>query len=736
MIAESAYEVSCDYCGLPVPGLRSQRKAAAAQLEPAYCCSGCRFAASILASESSDGHAQRTFVKLGLAVFFAMNVMVFSMALWSRDLYAQELQAAGPLADTLHQLFRYLALLFCLPVLALLGEPLAVGVWQALRRGAITTDLLLLIGVAAAIAYSLWSVISGIGQIYFDVACMILLFVTLGRWLEAQGKLRSGQALDALAKLLPETVHAVQDSAVVDVPREAVSIGDTLRVFPGERFAVDGLIETGRASVDEQMLTGESRAVVREPGDAISSGTVNLDGDLQICVTAAAGTETISRMLDLVRKSRRARADYQRLADRVSAWFVPAVAIVALAAAWWHGSRAGLDAGILAGLAVTLIACPCALGLATPMAIWIALGRAARGQVLFRNGHALEQLAGLRAMLFDKTGTLTTGDTTVTTFLAAENEDPDLVLQIAAHMAAESNHTLSAAIHHHVEPSLHYGHVDQIRTLPGRGIQALWHHNAAAKDITFHVLLGSPQWLALAGLTISNCFRQTLEEAESGDSPLSYVGWDGQVRGAFLFREQPRADAANALRELRQSGVHVAVVTGDRRSRAKRLAETLGVPVLAEQLPDDKVAAIQAARERYGAVAMVGDGINDAPALAASDVGIAMGCGADLSRDSAAVCLLSNDLARLPWTINLSRKTLRIIRQNLCWAFSYNIVGMGLAATGQLSPVFSALAMVASSSFVISNSLRLNRFPEAASRKASVSDSGPAADAFNLQLAS
>lgn len=655
-------------------------------------------------------------LKLGLAVFFAMNVMVFSMALWTNDVYGEELRAAGPLADALHDVFRYLALVFCVPVLFLLGEPLAVGVWQALRRGVVTTDLLLLIGVLAAVAYSLGSVVAGEGRIYFDVATMILMFVTLGRWFEAQGKLRAGQALDALAKLLPEKVHALRSNSLIEVARESVAVGDRLCVFPGERFAVDGIIARGRGEVDEQMLTGEARPVARGPGDRISSGTLNLDGNLEVVVTAAAGAETVSRMLELVRKSRRARGRYQRLSDRAATWFVPAVALAALAAAAWHGSRDGVGAGILTGLAVALIACPCALALATPMALWIALGRAARGQVLFRHGQALEQLGGLRALLVDKTGTLTTGDSDVESFVTCDRAEANRSLELAAALATTSNHWYASAIRRFANRPATAERLDDVRTIPGKGIQARWKDGAGPDGV---VLLGSPQWLREAGLTVPDEFWQAVEKSGGGDLPLSCIGWGGRVRGAFVFREQLRPEARQALDQCRRMGIQVRVVTGDRRGRATALAEELGVPVLAEQLPEDKVAAIAEARHT-GPVAMVGDGVNDAPALAASDVGIAMGCGADLSRESAAVCLLSNDLERLPWTIGLARQTVRVIRQNLYWAFGYNVIGIGLAASGRLSPVFSALAMVASSALVVSNSLRLNRFPDVEARSVDV----------------
>jgi heavy metal translocating P-type ATPase len=726
-VTATVHELACDYCGLPVSPRRRRREASEDPVRKVYCCSGCLFAASILSADGDDdGHARRTMIKLGLAIFFAMNVMVFSMALWSRDIYAEQLQMAGTLADALYQVFRYLALLFCLPVLLLLGEPLAIGVWQAARRATITTDVLLLLGILAAFAYSLWSVVVGDGQVYFDVASLILVFLTLGRWFEAQGKLRSGQALDALAKLLPETVHVLREGRVVDVPREAAAVGETLLVFPGERFAVDGILRAGNAEIDEQTITGESRTSSKQAGDAVYSGTLNLDGDLRLVVTAAAGSETVSRMLDLVRQSRRERGHYQRLADRITAWFVPAVAIVAVATAWWHAQNGGVDAGILAGLAVVLIACPCALGLATPMALWIALGRAARSQVLFRNGQSLEQLAQVKSIFFDKTGTLTSGQTRVGAFVCEPSSDPRDTLHRAAALATASNHCLAGAIMRFVEEPIVIDEVEVLNTIPGRGLRARLRSRDIHVALGEEVLLGNLPWLCGEGYDIPANLWADVLKAGGREATLSGVAWGGCVRGVFVFQEQLRAETAGALSACRELGLQVGVLTGDRQQRADRLTSALRVPVRAEQMPSDKVAAIRAARTSVGLVAMVGDGINDAPALAASDVGIAMGCGADLSRDAAAVCLLSNDLARVPWTIGLARQTVRIVKQNLCWAFSYNIIGITLAASGRLSPVWSAVAMVASSVFVVSNSLRLNRYPELAS---TVADRGEQAGA-------
>ena len=380
----------CAYCGLPLAAswYRSEHAETA---RPAYCCIGCRIAASVTDASGAEGHIRWMMARLGISIFFSMNVMVFSMALWSQDLYGVSPGEESALAGVLWQLFRYLGLLFSLPVLFLLGGPIVDNVAQSVRRGVITTDVLILLGVLAAYLYSAVSVFRGVGHVYFEIACIVLVMVTLGRWLEATGKHRASEIMDGLADLLPDKVRILRDDSIQMVPRDELVVGDCLSVLPGERFAVDGRILVGVAEVDEQILTGESMPVVKQPGDPVYSGTLNAQGDLQVEVTAAAGNETVSRMIDMIRRARLGTGRYARLADRVATWFVPVVLIIALAAGAYHTLVTGVDTGILASLAVVLIACPCALGIATPMAVWCALGHAARRQVLLHSGSALEQ---------------------------------------------------------------------------------------------------------------------------------------------------------------------------------------------------------------------------------------------------------------------------------------------------------------------------------------------------------
>jgi heavy metal translocating P-type ATPase len=647
-----------------------------------------------------------------------MNVMVFSMDLWSQDVYAGEASLTSALAEPLRDAFRYLCLLLSLPVVWLLGQPLAAGAWQQVRRGRASTDLLMVLGVAAAMTYSAISVVRGSGHVYFEVADVVLVMVTVGRWLDATGKLQTTAALDALEHLLPDRVRVMRGGESTLVSCDEVGRGDCLHVLPGERFAFDCCLRAGTADVDQQVITGESRPVTKGPGDHVYAGCVNLDGDLLITVTAERQDGALARMIELVRAARQAKGFHARLVDRVSAWFLPVVAVLALATFGIHAARAGFEQGLLSGLAVSLIACPCALGLATPMAVWAALGRASHDQVLVRSGDALERLARVRAVALDKTGTLTTGDARVRVLMTGDwvveedanravpsSESAAAILQRAAILAARSNHPFSIAIaefarREHADISAATNDQGRVQTLPGRGLTTQLPDVGAT-------WLGNARLMRENGLATPRRLAEAATRAQSDGCSLVWVGWEGRVQGAFILDEQPRPEAVAAIQRLRQLNVHVCMLTGDNASRAKTLAETLDVGFKAELLPGDKLDAIARLQQEWGAVAMVGDGINDSPALAAADVGIAMGCGADVSRQSAGVCLLGNRLDRVPETIALARKTVTIIRQNLFWAFFYNVGGVGLATLGWLNPIWAAVAMVTSSVLVIGNSLRL-----------------------------
>ncbi len=696
----------CAHCGLPIGLPLIALRANSPRTGSPYCCWGCRFAAAIQRDRGDAG--QRTLLKLGVSIFFAMNVMVFTMALWTQDIYRGDAALDARTALVLYELFRYLCLLLSLPVLLLLGAPLAEDAFADLRRGALTTNVLLVVGVAAAFVYSLTSVIRGAGHVYFEVVCMVLVAVTLGRWLEATCKSKAADALQSLHKLLPDQVRLQTGDTERFIELAELQRGQAFRVLAGERIPADGRIEEGRAAIDEQLVTGEAQPVDKEPGQPVVAGTLNLDGVLLIRATAAAGEGTIQRLVDAVTEAAAVPGRDQRLADRLASWFTPfvvAAAVVTFAAQGWS---TGYATALMSGLAVVLIACPCALGIATPLALWAGLGRAARGQVLFRDGDALSRLAGVRSMCFDKTGTLTLGEPRVERFISDGETGRELAVRNTAALARCSTHSFSRALCRMAGTApgeaASVAEIRELKTLPGRGIQG------AVTGTPGNICLGSVRLMEESGLVVTPPLEVALARARERAEPVTCVGWDGRVRGVFVFSEQLRAAAKPAVDALRRLGLRLTVLTGDHHARATGVHRDLGIEVTGRLLPHDKQSAIELARRRHGSVAMVGDGINDAPALAAADVGIAMGCGADISREAADVCLLGSDLERIPWAIELARRTKRTIRQNLLWAFGYNLCGMGLAATGMLNPVIAAVAMIGSSLFVITNSLRLASF--------------------------
>ena len=690
-----AHAVSgCAFCGLPLVG--DYEPAAG---EPLFCCFGCRFAAGIAAAGGDEGQARWAMSRLGLAVFFAMNVMVFTMLLWS-----QPEGGAEKLASAWYDLARYACLLFTLPVVLLLGGPLLTDALDELFRGRASLSLLLLVGVAAALAYSIWSLFTGTGHVYFEVACTILVATTLGRWLEATGKLKTTEALRGLSRLLPETVRLLRNGDETIVPATQLAAGDTFRVLPGERIAADGQIARQMSAVDEQVVTGESLPVVRRPGDRVLSGTLVLDGPLEIVAAASPGEGMIAQMVTAVTQATASRTAYQRLVERISGWFLPLIALIAAAALATHWWRSDLTVGLLAALAVLTIACPCALGLATPMALWAAVGRAAQAGVLLREGDALSRLARARTICFDKTGTLTTGRAMVSRAWFEASGDAKGALTVARALAAASNHPLSHAVADFAAERLSGEKLppaEEARVIPGCGVIG---HVAGIADRAY---LGNRLWLAESGQAIPEELGDGNDDG-AGDAE-TLVAWDGIARGRFLATQTIRPEAAGAMAELKRLGLNCLMLTGDRSSRAQPLARDLDLDYRAELLPEGKLAVIAELKCR-GPVVMVGDGINDAPALAAADDGIALGSGTDISRHSSTVCLLADDLSRLPWLIELSRAAVRTIRWNLLWAFAYNIVGIGLAAAGWLHPIIAAIAMAVSSLMVISNSLLLAQF--------------------------
>lgn len=693
------HDSACAYCGLPV----SARRVAPTPDARVFCCYGCQLAAEITGASGEAGQANWILVRLGTGIALSMAVMMFSLPNYGVDVY-HVADASTAFAGQWTSLLRYLSLLLSLPVFFLLGWPIFANSIESARRGVLTTDALIVVGVAASLVYSYVRTITESGGVYFETACMILVLVTLGRYLEAIAKLKATSAIRSLDALLPDEVEVTRQGVRSRLPLREVMVGDLVHVSAGQAMAVDGTIEHGRAHVDESAVTGESAPVVKEIGDRVRAGTINLDGALTIRAQAVGHDNAIGRIVSLLEQARNHKGRYGRLADRITTVFVPLVSVLAVATTTWRFSRGAGGEAVMTGLAVLLISCPCALGIATPLATWTALGRAARKGVLFKDVDAIERLARIRAVSFDKTGTLTTGSPRVTSFTGSSHDgksESDWII-LAAGLGRESNHALSRAIvAYGSQLGLQPMRVSAVQTIAGRGV--VGRINGA------EVRLGSPRMFEEQNANIPAFLQRSVDLAMERAAGIACIGWGRETVGVFEFSEELRPEARSCIDELRNLRIEVEILTGDHAPRAQALAESLGVSVSAQLMPNEKHDYVQQWRRRVGPVAMVGDGLNDAPALAGADVGLALGCGADVSREAADVCLVGNDLRLVPFAVKLARATIRTIRVNLFWAFIYNIIGIPLAIAGKLNPSLAAIAMVLSSLLVVANSTRLGR---------------------------
>ncbi len=640
--------------------------------------------------------------KLGVAIFLSMNVMVLTLALWAYD--GNHLSETPQMEVALSEVFRFACLLITFPVLIMLGRPLLEQSVKDLRQWRLSSDLLIVSGVLASFIYSTISVWRGTGEIYFEVGCMILVFVTLGRWLEATGKLKSTQTLDELQRLLPDEVTVRQrDSSQSTVPRNELQIGDDVIVRAGERIPVDGVIVGGQTTIDEQLLTGESWPVSRAVHDRVVGGTVSLDGQVIVRVDVPQDGMVLQRLVNVVQDLRLEKSETQRLADRISQVFIPFTICLALGTLLYHSIVDSAMSGLLAALSVVLVACPCGLGLATPMALWMAIGVAARRGIVFNSPQVLESLAKIKAIRFDKTGTLTTGEPIVKSLLSDGQTPVGEIEQRSKYLASSSTHVFSRAIQSFITHEPPYLEIHPSNRA-GKGVYGI------VADEFQPTALGNLSLIDDLEMECPPSLHIGIERVKNQGYPVALIGWGGLVRGVYIFEEELRESAMSMFRQCLQRGLDLGILTGDSSKAAERLAKFANLSVSSGLTPEQKKAKINKVQEEIGPVALVGDGVNDVIGLSAADVGICLGCGADVSRDTADICLVGDDLAQIPWLIDLSRKTMKTIRTNLTWSFAYNGIGMAIAATGYLHPAVAAGLMVVSSVFVIANSLRLQSF--------------------------
>jgi len=595
--------------------------------------------------------------------------------------------------------------------------------WRALLRGAPDMNSLVAIGTGAAFAYSTVAVFApallpeGARNVYFEAAAVIVTLILLGRWLEARSKGRTSEAIRHLMGLQPPTARVLRDDAEQEIPAAQLRLGDVVIVRPGERIATDGEVTAGNSFVDEAMITGEPVPVEKSPGSRVTGGTVNGTGALRFRATAVGGATVLSQIVRMVEDAQGAKLPIQALVDRVTMWFVPAVLLIAaMTFGVWaaFGPDPALTFALVNAVAVLIIACPCAMGLATPTSIMVGTGRAAEFGVLFRKGEALQTLRDVEVVALDKTGTLTEGRPVLTDLAMAPGENEAAILAVVAAVEAQSEHPVAQAI------------VAAARTrglaLPeATGFEAVPGYGATARVDGRQVAVGADRYMARLGLDVAPFAATAAALADQGRTPL-YAAVDGRLVAALAVADPVKPGTPAALAALRAQGLHIAMVTGDNRRTAEAIARGLGIEeVVAEVLPDGKVAAVQGLREGGRKVAFVGDGINDAPALAAADVGLAVGTGTDIAIESADVVLMSGDLGAVATAFAISRATMANIRQNLFWAFAYNVALIPVAAGilwpfggTLLSPMLAAGAMGLSSVFVLANALRLRRFQAAA----------------------
>ncbi|MER6512847.1 heavy metal translocating P-type ATPase [Nonomuraea sp. NPDC001636] len=614
--------------------------------------------------------------------------------------------------------WQWLSLVLAAPVVVYAGWPFHRAAWTNLRHGAATMDTLISIGTLAALGWSLWALFfgtagtpgmthpfeltiertDGSGNIYLEAAAGVTAFILAGRYFESRSKRRAGAALRALMELGAKDVELADGRRV---PVEQLKAGDTFVVRPGEKIATDGVIEEGTSAVDASMLTGESVPVEVRPGDTVTGATVNAGGRLVVRATRVGADTQLAQMAKLVEEAQTGKAEVQRLADRVSGIFVPIVIALAVGTlGFWLGTGNGAGAAFTAAVAVLIIACPCALGLATPTALLVGTGRGAQLGILIKGPEVLESTRRIDTIVLDKTGTVTEGRMTLVGVHLAEGESREEVLRLAGAIEHASEHPIAQAIAREAKSD---ATVEDFANVEGLGVQGIVDGHA--------VLVGRPRLLAEWSQHLPADLAATLEEEQAKGRTVVAAGWDGKARALLVVSDVVKETSAEAIARLRTLGLTPVLLTGDNEAVARQVADEVGIDeVIAEVLPADKVDVVKRLQSEGKVVAMVGDGVNDAAALAQADLGLAMGTGTDAAIEASDLTLVRGDLLVAADAIRLSRRTLGTIKGNLFWAFAYNVAALPLAALGLLNPMIAGAAMAFSSVFVVSNSLRLRRF--------------------------
>ena len=640
------------------------------------------------AAQRAAAKEQRSLlIRFGTAAFLSMQVMGFSFALYGGYFHGID--------PSIRETIQYFAAAVATPVVFYSGWPFFAGAWRSIRNKAPSMDLLITLGVTTAYSYSIYSMLTG-GEVYFDTASMIITLILLGRLFEGSARNRSISGIDKLLRLAPESANLMAGEAVQVVASTSLKPGDLILVRPGERIPVDGWIHEGKTELDEATISGEPMPVLRQQGDTVLAGTLNLSSSIQLQVEKVAAESFIARMALMVEEAQNRKAPIQSLADKVATLFVPFVTLTA-AGTWlfWFLHDVQSTAALLNAVSVLIVACPCALGLATPTAVLVASGNAATRGILFRGGDILEITARIGTIAFDKTGTLTLGKPTVEKIIPAPGQSEESLLRIASQVENGSSHPIARGIIDRAKAAgIPIGPTSEVETVPGRGLRMVSSEG--------EILVGSLAFLEECNVEIP--------AVESGSLTEVYISLAGLWMGTLLIMDPLREEAASAVGQLQQIGLRIVLLTGDRLATAQEVSSKLAISDFHTNLnPADKTDWIRTHQEAGEKIMMVGDGINDAPALSLADVGCAMAGGTDIALETSDLVLTRGNLGRLYEAIYIARKTLLVIKQNLFWAFAYNLITIPLAASGNLAPVWAALTMASSSVIVVSNSLRLGR---------------------------
>ncbi len=649
------------------------------------------------ASEKDDyDEEDALFTRMLVGGLIAMHIMVISLTIYVREWFG----LASPEAAWMEHIFYLMQFCLSIPLVFLLGVPILRAGINSLLRGMPNIQTLVGMGALAALALSARNLFIGEGHVYFDTGAMLFFLVTVGHWLELKAHASGKTAYDALGAFLPEAVHRIVPDREETVPLAEIKPGQRIRVRPGERIPVDGIVAAGEGEIDESLLSGEPKPVSRGLDDPVYAGSLNLDGVLEVIVSRTGPETRTGQIRRLLERLIWERSPAEKLADRFAARLVYAALLIAGLTFAGYWAAVDLETALLNSLSVLLIACPCALGIATPLTLWHGVGRALEHGVLVRSSALFEILGTVRRVYFDKTGTLTKLPNQVLRLVPAPAETEEF-FSTAAAAEQFAPHPFARAIWEHAEHlGLAIPAAAGFRTLPGAGVSAQVDGQT--------VWVGSRRLMENRGVQFDAATRAIAQQEEEAGRVVVCAGWGGRVRGLVVIGEKLRPEARSVLADLAALGLEPVVLTGDSEAAGRRWARLLGIPVLAGLLPEDKLDVI---RSGPGASMMVGDGINDGPALAAASVGAAMLHGTEVAQAAAEVTLLEDDLRALPWLVHLAAETRRRLRQNLVWAAVYNVVGVALAVAGVLQPVFAALAMVLSSAFVTRNALRLRRFP-------------------------